>query len=759
MASMVDEQVLGGAVLTPEGAIPLSPEEAKAILEAQQAAEEQRLAQLRSLVADLEKKRDAAVRAKAPIEKRWVDDLRQYNAKPRMLNSKQYATDNTAHDSTTLEPPRLHVTRARCDLWEARLSDMIFPANDQSWDLELPRDYAPMTLDPTTGQLVPDEAACTKAGESCQAMKEEINAQLQDCKFVRSGRRMVRDACQIGTGLLMGPMNGLKTKRTFGQGMDGTVVDITETPRPEIREGDPWCFYPEMVPHVEKAGYAFYLHLSSERDVQELAQFPGFDKAQIAELLRKDPELGVVAENLAYRNQNLSTQETLTDRYGVWRYTGSITRDQLKALQLEECACDDSDEDMLALTPYMDIWFCQGCILKAKTLPIDKDYRIPYFVFAPFPADDSMFGLSLPYMCRDSDRMTQAALQMLLLNASVSSGPVVISRAGKVQPKDGKYDIRGPKWLEVTDPDLDLKNAISIESITNNSDQAEAILQMAIRFIDLELNAEQWASPDPNTDTTDTASGLAMLMNAKSILQRRAAACADDEIFVPVIERMIWWNMLYNPRDDIRGDYTVAAKAQTVQLVKDIQAQHLQVFMTAAKDPYFAGMSKPYGVFESFTAMLDVPKDKLIVSEDEYQQNQQNMPPDPMQALNDAKTQLAQAQAQLAAANAQLAQAKVQHGDDSNAMAASGRALDHAEFQQKQETEITVAQYRVEADRLKLQAALARVAAETGMTREQIAAQLQQHQITTQTELAKTGIDARMQAEEMALKRQMGSGV
>lgn len=745
-------QVVGGALVTPEGAISLTPEEAALVAQAQaeavKKAEEERLAILQTLIVDLQKKCDAVVSAKRDIEKRWVDDERQYEGDYRLQNSKQYATDSNTPD---MQPPRVHAARARTDLWEARLSDMIFPANDQSWDLGLPSDFSPNTGDP-----VQDEAARTAAEKQCQSMKEVINAQLRDCKVVRAGRRAVRDACRRGTGLLMGPMGALKKKRAFVPGPGGMTVSIKETPTPEIREGDPWCFFPDMVPSADKAGFAFYLNLSSESEVRELADFPDFDRAQIAELLRKEPDLGAVAENIRYRNDNLSYKEDTASRYGIWRFTGTLNYKEAKALQLD-CGCDE--EDILAPRPFVEVWFCQGCILMARIAPIDNDNRIPYYVFSPFPCDDTMFGKSILYMCRDSDRSANAIWQMYLHNLSVSSGAILLMRDGKVTPADGKWRFNGPKVLKIMDSELPLNDAFTSLDIPNNAAQLLEAFQTALKLMDMEINAEQWASADPNEATTQTASGLAMLINAKSILQRRAAACADDELFVPMIERMIWWNMLYNPREDIRGDYEVVPKTQTVQLVKDIQAQHLQIATALSEKQQFQGMSKPYGLYKANMAMLDVPMDELIVSYDEWMEGQQNQQPDPNVALIQAKTDQAAATAENQRAQAKLAEDRAAHGYDANATQAASRGLDHAEFQMEQQTRQTEAAARLRAVELSANAKNQATMAHVGVEQQKAAAGIHDTNTKSNTELTKAGMDARTTAAELAVKQQTGSGI
>ena len=177
----------------------------------------------------------------------------------------------------------------------------------------------------------PDPNALDDAvSDACDRMKKTMQDQLNECKFTVSGRKMIRDACRYGFGILEGPFVTTKTQRRFnGPQMEMTVREV---PIPSIKYCDPWCFFPDMTPSLDKAEFVFKLNLMSAREVAELADNPGFDKTEIIKLLKEDPDLGELKVNLSYRNNNLDRVEPTSGRYAVWRYTGSLDKKDMECL-------------------------------------------------------------------------------------------------------------------------------------------------------------------------------------------------------------------------------------------------------------------------------------------------------------------------------------------------------------------------------------------------------------------------------------------
>lgn len=184
-----------------------------------------------------------------------------------------------------------------------------------------------------------------------------------------------------------------------------------------------------------------------------------------------------------------------------------------------------------------------------------------------------------------------------------------------------------------------------------------------------------------------------MLMNARTILQRRVCATADDDIFTPMIQRFVLWNLLYNQRQDIKGDFDVQPLCQSVRLVKDIQIQQkLFVMQNLASQPAFQGMFQPYDMVADIIKSLDVQVDNWMVPKDQWQQMQQQQAQNPQaqmqQQLQAANLQLLQEKTKTEQAkqgkmfndSQQAGQAQADQSGQASTFVSADRALDHQEF-------------------------------------------------------------------------------
>lgn len=726
-----------------DGTALLDPAAIEAAIEAEREAAALRTAKLKALVQKLAAKRDESVRAKRDIDERMANSLRQYYGYTRLDEpTKQFPGPQMSQRT-----PKPHLTRARTDRWEARMVDMV---SNNPWALE-------------------PEGETSQA--SADGMEKAIKDQLNWCKYDKSLRRTCRDAARIGTGLVMGPMKTVRSKRRYvaqsqmpGIQMAGMVVE--ESIVPEMRCGDLFHFFPEMVESIDKASYAHYLFLMGKTEVSNLK--PGFDEEQINGLLNTDPEIGEVGINIQTRNTFLNRYETLKDRYAVWRFTGVLEKDDLEVLGL--CDCSEVDELGNALAPPMamaDIWYSQEFVLRARLMPIPDDFRVPYYLFAPFPIDDSMFGMSLPELAEDSQRVIDSSWMCALHNASVSSGPMVVMRAGMLKPTDDQYQIRGPKVFNLTDQSVDMEQAIKVINIPNTVDQALMIFDKAVSIMDEELNTAQWASGETASET-NTASGLAMIMNVRSILQQKVACAADDGIIEPTITRMVWWNNEHGTDEAIKGDYCVNPSVQSERLVKDVQAQQTQAFTMMSADPRFAPYIDNYEVLKGNAALVDAPVEKFIKPRDQVEQEMQQNPPPNVEAEQAAYLR---ARAETEAAKARTEEIKAQKEllliqKEMQPLPAANDDLSNAasaiEFQQREreldlkaediEARKEIARMREESARLNIAARMK----ETELKTRELAASKAEK---SKADLMREGLKTEQIAQEIAIKQRTGTGI
>jgi hypothetical protein len=490
-------------------------------------------------------------------------------------------------------------------------------------------------------------------------------------------------------------------------------------------------------------------------EVRQLGE--GFDQEQIAELLNTEPDLGELATNIALRNGIFNRGELVTNKYAVWRYTGTLDRDDLEVLGL--CGCGVSDKDMPPIA-MADIWFSQDFVLRSKLTDVPSDTRIPYYVFAPFARDDSMFGVSLPELGEGSQRSAEAAWTSALHNNSVSSGPVFSWRSGMVKFSDGQANIRGPKMLEITDPDKPLDDCYKVDVIPNNVEQSLLIFDRSLANMDEELNTSMWASPEGASEVP-TASGQAMIMNAKSILQVRVACSADDEVITPSVERMVWWNNENGPDQAIKGNYLVRPTVQSQRLVKDVQVQQSHGFAAMVlADPALRARVDEGMILKTLANLVDAPVTEWILPDEEYQakMEQQAQQPDPMMAEAEYKTAKAETErvkAETEKLKAQRELMESQQPESGDPMAMANYQLKVKELEQKQQEmndRLHIATMREETSRL-----IAAVRSEENRIKEQ---QLtQDRREARNAKLTEAGMKIERDAQEIAVKRQFGSGI
>lgn len=738
-----------------------------AVARAEEAAKEarvQKLVAMRALVKRLSGERDELIKAKRPIETMMLDSLRLYRGEECFEDATKAQPVNS--DSTS-RPPRQHILRALTDKWEARISEML---SANPWSLE-------PDCDPE--ELRNNQELAAQLQQKCDAMEKTIRNQLEWCKFDRAIRNMAKDGAQIGTGLITGPRAAVRTKRKYAaqepasdwqaQGFvppspPQSRMVTEETLVPEFDEADPFMFYPDMTERAEKSEKAFYVRLMGKVEIQNLK--PGFDEFQINALLRTEPDLGELRTNLSLRMQYLKTADIYKDKYAVWRYTGVLGRKDLEILDL--CGCESPNDDEGNPEPVemamADIWFCQDFILRAKLAPVPDDYRIPYYVFAPFPLEGSMFGMSLPMMGADSNKVANAAWLMALHNQSVSSGQLIVLDQGKLTPADRQWSIRGPKVFYTKDGGVP-SDVINAFTVPNESEGALRIMDRAIGLMHEELNAKQWASEEGAAEH-ETASGLAMVLNVNSILQGRVAATGDDDVIEPAIYRAIWWNNDNSDDESIKGNYIVRPLVQSERLVKDVRQQQTMAFTQMVSDPRFEGMVDNRKLLEMNVAQLDGPYTDTLVPESEYRENMANKPPDPAVLQQQylalrAETEKAKQQTELV--RAQTEQVKQQREMLELQLAAQpsdnpenpdlALRIRQLELDEKEtDNALEIARMREEGVRL---IAAARMA-ETRQKAQEQAMQKAQEQ---KNKLMLEGMKLEGNAQEMAFKKQFGSGI
>lgn len=611
------------------------------------------------LVSRLENEAISRVGKRALVEQRWIKDLEQLQG--------EYDAD-TKKKLDDADKSRLFInqTRPKTNSCAARLGDMLFPTDDRNWGIK-PTPVPELTR--TTQQIA--DAASKAAQEANKAieqgnpqqakqivdagnaiaktrlelkanqdqaktaadyMQDEIEDQLRESKYAQQARKVIEDACRVGTGIMKGPVaTNEHSRRSWSKGEDGTyVLGFRDDARPAYYHVDYWSFFPDPDARtIEESESFFERHLMRPNKLRKLAKQPGFDADAIREIL-KEGATHALPNYLADLRGITGENQAPTERmYQVWEYRGPLAAEEM------ECLCrmlgkDDMLDAYAEPDPLTEIqvvlWFCQGKVLKFGVHHMDSGEPI-YSVYNLEKDDSSIWGYGTAYLMRDSQKALNAAWRMMMDNAGLSSGPQIEIDTDVTEPADGKW-VLGPRKIWKRKSGVN-PAAVGIRSINIDNHQTELanIIALAKQFIDDETSISTIAQGEQGAHTTQTAQGMAILMNAVNVIFRRFVKNFDDDMTVPNIRRLYDWNMQFSPKEHIKGDMEVDARGSSVLLVRELQSQNLLVLANFTAHPVIGQILKVVPVLRKLAQSMMISPDDIIKTDDELKAEAAKQPP------------------------------------------------------------------------------------------------------------------------------------
>jgi len=591
-----------------------------------------------------------AVNKRQQVEQRWLADLRQFHG--------EYDEETKANLQGSGSKVFVNITRNKKSAAEARAQDMLFPTDDSNWGIkptpipELAEAEQGETLQ-IAGQAI-DKAELAQqadklARQKAKAMERTISDQLNEAKYNAKARDVISDACQLGTGILKGPVVIGRSRKRWVTDQSGlSVLTVEENLVPTVERVDPWDFYPDMSAcTVDEAEYIFERHRLTRKQLRDFARMPGVLQDQIRNVLEGEAADTQYSKDYTNDIRSITGVDSVShsSRYEMWEYHGPISKEDLLA------AGANIDEDDDPLEEYEGVVFFIGQnVLKVVVNPLDTEER-PYSVFCWEKDISSVFGFSVPYLMRNPQKVINASWRMMLDNGGMSVADQVVVNRGVIEPADGKWQLAPKKLWYLKDKTRSVAEAFG--SFSTQSHQAELanIFTMARQLADEETNLPLIAQGEQASHVTKTSSGMAMLMNSANIVLRRAVKNWDDEITGTLIPRFYDWNMQHSEDPSIKGDFSVDARGSSALLVREKQQENLMILANiSGGNPHLAERRDWAGLDKQIMKALEVPVDEVTLSDEQIQENQrkaaENPPQDPAAMKAQADIQLKQAQMQ-----------------------------------------------------------------------------------------------------------------
>ncbi len=646
--------------------------------EEQERAEEERKQSLVAFAQNILDRRKEAIEARSAsgVERRWREDQDAFDGLDEATKSSMldYATGEATVRKGDQQRSKVlvNIIRGKTETAAGRFSDISMPIDDKNWGLkptpvpelnEQIKDQRPAmqagspVLD-SNGKQVSVSAVAADIIETAKkrmtAMETEINDQLTECTYNSECRKAIWDAAKLGTGVIKGPSVVKRYSRRWmpmrgsnqeGQPITVHEIQMTEEHKPSSRRVDPWNVYPDPAcgDEISKAGYVWERDTIRARGIKDLIGLPGYFDDQLIAAMNEQPRRTVVRTEKGKTSAETEAVEK-GDLYEIWEYNGDVSIEDLESIG---CSCPEG-----AVTKSLSACavFINDRPVKVVLNVLDTG-ELPYDFFQWVKISDSVWGAGVPRMLIWQQRIITAAWRATMDNAGDSAGAQRVVKKD-VEPADGNWTFtRNKIWWYTGDDDA--RTAFVQHQLDSRQQELQAIMENALKFADLETSIPSIFQGE-GTTTPETLGATNIMVDSNNVSLRQRVKRWDDQITVPHLTRYYHYNMMYNEKEDIKGDFQVDARGVRVLLEKDQQSQVLVNLWPLLADPEIAQVvDKKKAAKQLFAAhRLDIlkPEEQIAQEQQAQQQQAQQQQPDPATGAAQVR---AQAQLEVAKLNQQ----------------------------------------------------------------------------------------------------------
>ena len=626
------------------------------------------------------------------LDDRFLDCMRQYEGvydpNERTLVEKQGGSDNFRK-----------LTMAKCDAGMAWFIDILGGYKEPAFKISpttMP-DLPPVTkqelLNNTrqlviehinnmieTGQLISEAEIQEYSFEAMRkAINEEQDAIDQEAKWAADQLQQVvldqleqggwdkafKDWCHDFTifpnAFLKGPYPEIKRTKRWGRDENGRRKAIVEyLPQVSFKRVSPFDFFPSPeAENIQDAQYCIERMKFSRQQLDHMKDMPGYSAAKIDQVIRENKYIIMQPRsyNTEYTRAKLESKsyrvvDGSTYNYSLFEaieFWGRIGGDKL----LEWGLVEEAKDKPIEYTKTYDISAIMvgNHVIKAM-INEDPLGNKPYSSFCYKDVPGSFWGISLPETMQDIQKTCNSSVRAIENNQALSSGPCTMQDISQVPYGEDITSIHPYKVFQY-DSSLNINNTgakpIDFLLVPNTSIPLLNVYEAFKKEADVTTGIPAYAHGDARVGGAgNTASGLALLQGNATRGIKMVILGIGLNVIIDTVERLIDFNMLYNPDENIKGDVQVKCDGPLAVIAKEYAAQMGMQFLQATANPMDAqliGEKNRAMILREVAKTLDMPQSPVksdfeierdIIDASNAEKAQQEM----MMQLEQAKQQL-----------------------------------------------------------------------------------------------------------------------
>ena len=558
------------------------------------------------------------------------------------------------------------------------LRDILLPAGDKAWGLsptpipDLPPFFLTAIAQRVRDTMAPDEtqnqsetraikmrdemlkAAKEIASDASGRMEQKIEDQLVEGGWDDALGEFIEDFATFQSAIFKAPT--IKRKKNLAWSKDFTP-EVSDKIYLKYERVSPFDIYPSPDATTPEDGELIERIRFERKTLYNFIGLPGYNEEAIRAVLSEYGQGGL--KEWLWRDYERAKLEN-KDRF--WMRQDQKTIDGLhywgssQGLALLEWGIDPEEIDDPLAEYEIDAIKVGRHVIRAV---VNKDplQGRPYHKASYQIIPGAFWGIAMPKLMRDHQRMCNATARALANNLGIASGPMVEVETDRLA--DGEVVEQLYPW-KIFQTKADKtgrgREAIRFHQPRSNAQELLAVYEQFERRADDATSIPRYAHGNEKVGGAgSTAAGLSMLMNNASKGIKLATSTIDKGVIKPTITKTFIHNMLYDPDISIKGDVSVIARGANALLIKEQTQMRRAEFLNATNNDLDSSLMGPEGrlaLLREQASSLDMDVDKIVPSLDAFKEKQemaaqQEAPPDPKIIELQQKGELEQAKMQM----------------------------------------------------------------------------------------------------------------
>jgi hypothetical protein len=187
---------------------------------------------------------------------------------------------------------------------------------------------------------------------------------------------------------------------------------------------------------------------------------------------------------------------------------------------------------------------------------------------------------------RDVQSLFNAAVRAMLDNAAIAAGPIIEANMDLLAADEDPTDIFPFRVFQRAGVGSDAAaRAIVVNTMPTYIAEFMNLIQFLENTADNITAIPRYSYGDTATisgSAAQTATGLSMLMGAAHISLKDQVKFFDDGITSPFIKALYFWNMVFNDKDELKGDFQIVARGTASLMAREVQGEQINKLMQLA---------------------------------------------------------------------------------------------------------------------------------------------------------------------------------